>query len=87
VARLTFVLGPVELDTYYDFYDPARRDLLEATLDLVCSCYQPRSVYWLVGDRAEPPVLGDEKRNGRLGINSYLGAERRTEPTAAEVPV
>jgi len=73
VARLTLVLGPVALETYYDFCYPARRDLLEATLDLVCSCYQPRSVQWLVEDPSQPPVLGDEKRNGRLGINSYLG--------------
>jgi hypothetical protein len=86
VARLTFVLGPVELDTYYDFCDPARRDLLEAALDLVCSCYQPRSVCWLVRDPAQPPVLGDERRNGRLGINSYLGATHpllQTEPANA----
>lgn len=84
VAGLTLVLGPVNLETYYEFCDPARRDLLEATLDLVCSCYQPRSVHWLVEDQAQPPVLGDEKRNGRLGINSYLGGGAGSEPAAPQ---
>lgn len=76
LARLTLVVGPVELDAYYEFLEPEKKNLLQAVLDLVCSSYQTRAVQWLVLDAAKPPRLGMERDNSRLGINSYLGAGR-----------
>lgn len=73
LARLTLLVGPVELRTYYDFEKPEKRKLIEAVLDLVSPCYQRRTLQWVVLDPSKPPRLGDEVQNGRLGINSYLG--------------
>jgi hypothetical protein len=73
LARLTLLVGPVELRTYYDFTAEEKRRLIEKVLDLVAPCYQRRRVQWVVLDPSKPPRLGDEVQNGRLGINSYLG--------------
>lgn len=73
LARLTLVLGPVPLDTYYDFQTDESRRRLNQVLDLAASSYQDIRVRWFVLDPRRAPRLGFEQENARLGINSHLG--------------
>jgi hypothetical protein len=80
IAKLTLVLGPVPLDTYYDFQQEQKSNLLKAVLGLVATCYQEHSIAWDVEDRARAPKLGQGRQNGILGINTHLGMGRTWEP-------
>lgn len=73
LARLTLILGPVTLDTYYDFQTDESRRRLDQVLDLSTSCYQEVRVRWRVLDPQRAPRLGVERQNARLGVNSHLG--------------
>jgi hypothetical protein len=73
-AHLTLVIGPVPLGTYYRFQQEAEQRHLRDLLDLCVPLQQKYRVGWEVLDRRQPPRLGYEERNARLGVNSYLGA-------------
>ena len=73
LPRLVLVIGPVLLDTYYEFQKEEGRCRLDAVLELCLPCYQKSRISWFVLDPARPPRLGLEKENSRLGINSHLG--------------
>lgn len=79
LAKLTVVLGPVPLETYYEFRQENRRKLLDAVVGLVATCYQRHTIAWEVEDRTRAPRLGHAKQNGILGINTHLGVERTWE--------
>jgi len=79
LARLTIVLGPVSLKTYFDFQEEEKRRLLDLVLGLVATCYQKHIIAWDVEDRARAPRLGHAQQNGILGINSHLGARNWEE--------
>ena len=66
-------LGPVPLASYQHFQSDRGRELLAMACDLCLSAYQDYCIAWLVDDRNRPPTLGDEARNGRLGVNFHLG--------------
>lgn len=72
------VLGPVDLETYYDFCGREGKALLERTLRLVMPCQGERTVSWIVADPNKFPVLGVAERNSLLGVNSYLGPGMKT---------
>lgn len=80
LAKLTLVLGPVTLDTYFEFQEEPKRKLLESVLGLVATCYQKHTIAWDVKDRTRAPRLNFAKQNSILGINSHLG-ERGWEET------
>jgi hypothetical protein len=80
LARITLVIGPVPLDTYFQYCEAQQAKLLQTVLSLVVPLHQRYSVQWLVEDRRFGPQLGDEYRNARLGINSSLGRERWPSP-------
>lgn len=79
-AKPMLVLGPVSLNTYYSFQRPAGSQLLHLTLNLVMTCYERYSVSWVVLDSSQPPRLGIEVKNSRLGVNSYLGGPAKAQP-------
>jgi hypothetical protein len=87
LARITLVIGPVPLDTYFQYCDAPQARLLHGVLSLVVPLHQRYSVQWLVEDRRFGPQLGDEYRNARLGINSNLGRERWPLPGRARSEV
>ena len=74
LARLELLIGPVPLDRYYEFQEGERKALLEAVLYLMVPFHQRYTVRWSMADRARAPRLGEESRNSRLGLNSYMGA-------------
>jgi len=76
LARLTIEMGPVSLDTYFEFQEGDKRKLLDSVLGLLATCYQRHALAWDVEDRARAPRLGHARQNGILGINSHLGAGR-----------
>ncbi len=80
LAKLTLVLGPVTLDTYYEFQQEPKAKLLESVLGMIATCYQKHTIAWDVEDRGRAPRLGKARQNGILGINSHLG-ERNWEET------
>jgi hypothetical protein len=80
-GAVELMLGPVDLETYYEFSGPDGSALLERTLRLVMPCYGERTVSWIVADPSRFPALGIAERNSLLGVNSYLGP--RTETAAA----
>jgi hypothetical protein len=80
-AAVELALGPVDLETYYEFSGQEGSALLERTLRLVMPCHGRWLVSWIVADPEKYPLLGIEKENSLLGINSYLG--RKKEPVAA----
>ena len=71
---LVVVIGPVPLQTYYEFQKEDHARLLAAALNLCLPCYQKNCVTWSVLDPTRAPRLGFEKENARLGINSHLGS-------------
>jgi hypothetical protein len=73
VARLELVIGPVPLAQYYAFQEGQLKSMLESVLYLIVPFHQRYTVRWSVADRGRAPRLGQEKRNSRLGLNSYLG--------------
>jgi len=73
VAKLVLVLGPVSLDTWYDFQTDEARGRLDQVLDLCASSYQDVRIRWFVRDAERAPRLGYEQQNARLGVNSHLG--------------
>jgi hypothetical protein len=88
LAQLTFILGPVSLQCYYEFQQSDRRGLLNRLLSLLMPLHQKYFVRWFVQDPTMPPRLGLERENSRLGINSHLGSSREpstTEPRTLEV--
>jgi hypothetical protein len=66
-------LGPASLARYRYFQSDSGRELLAMACDLCLSAFQDYSIAWLVEDRNRPPVLGDEMKNGILGVNFHLG--------------
>jgi hypothetical protein len=87
LARIILVIGPVPLDTYFQYCEAPQARLLHSVLSLVVPLHQRYSVQWLVEDRRFGPQLGDEYRNARLGINSNLGRERWPSPAASRSEV
>jgi hypothetical protein len=81
LARLNIELGPVSLDTYFEFQQGPKRQLLDSVLGLLGTCYQRHLIAWDVEDRTRAPRLGQAPQNGILGINSHLGAERIRKET------
>jgi hypothetical protein len=71
-SRSELVLGPVSLDAYYRFQEPAGKELLRQALRLVIPCHARYSIFWLVADPNKAPRLGVREENSVLGINSYL---------------
>lgn len=82
VGAIELVLGPVDLETYYEFSGPEGSALLGRTLRLVMPCHGRWSISWVVADPDKYPLLGIAKENSLLGVNSYLG---RTKEVAAAV--
>jgi len=84
VARLTVVIGPVPLNTYYNFREPENQRRLDSLLSLCMTCYQGYRISWLVLYPERAPHLGYEHENARLGINSHLGRDigSRSQPFA-----
>jgi hypothetical protein len=74
MAELTLVVGPVPLDSYYEFHSEESMRRLDAALGLCVPCHQPYRVSWVVLDPEKAPLLGRAKDNSILGINSHLGA-------------
>ncbi|WP_446743861.1 type VI secretion system baseplate subunit TssG [Silvibacterium acidisoli] len=66
-------LGPVSLTQYTQFQSENGRELLKMACDLCLSAYQDYSIAWLVEDKNVAPVLGNDAKNGRLGVNFHLG--------------
>lgn len=83
LAKLTLVLGPVTLDTYFEFQQEPKSKLLDSVLGLVATCYQKHTIAWDVEDRARAPRLSHAKQNSILGINSHLGARSWEETVQA----
>ena len=75
-GRSELVLGPVSLDTFYRFQEPAGMGLLTEVLRLVTPCYSRYSVFWVVADPEKGPRLGIKQENAVLGINSYLSPKK-----------
>lgn len=73
LGQMVFVLGPVTLDTYYQFQRADGERLLRMTLALLAPVTHEYDVSWLVGDSSLAPRLGLSENNAVLGINSYLG--------------
>ena len=73
VDAIRLRLGPVSLATYQHFQSSRGRKLLAMACNLCLSAYQDYCVSWLVEDQDLAPVLGDEARNSRLGVNFHLG--------------
>jgi hypothetical protein len=73
LAKLTLIVGPVTLKTYYEFVESDKRELLDAVLGLVTNCYQEHIVSWVVDDPRTAPRLDHALQNAILGINSHLG--------------
>jgi hypothetical protein len=73
LARLELWIGPVPLARYFEFQEEDRKSMLEAVLYHIVPCHQRYVVRWSIADRGRAPRLGDEERNSRLGMNSYLG--------------
>ena len=76
LPRSELVLGPVSLDTYYRFQEPAGKALLAEVLRLVTPCYSRYSAFWVVADPEKGPRLGIKQENAVLGINSYLSPQK-----------
>ena len=81
-SEISLVLGPVTLDTYYEFELEENRRCVDGLLDLCMACHQRRTVglddvrqriSWIVLDPEKAPRLGMARDNAVLGINSYLG--------------
>jgi hypothetical protein len=72
------MLGPVDLETYYEFSEPDGEALLGKTLRLVMPCHGETTVSWIVADPGKFPVLGVARRNSLLGVNTYLGPPPQT---------
>lgn len=66
-------LGPVPLVRYRYFQGSIGSELLRMACGLCLSAYQDYKIAWLVEDQNLIPVLGDEMKNGRLGVNFHLG--------------
>lgn len=73
LAELSVRIGPVPLETYYEYHQ-RRRELLESVLRLSMPCYQSYRVEWTMLDPSKPPKLGIAEENSRLGLNTHLGA-------------
>jgi Type VI secretion, TssG len=71
---LVLVIGPVPLQSYYQFQEQDHSRLLAAAFDLCLPCYQKHRLSWSVLDPTRAPRLGFENENARLGINSRLGS-------------
>lgn len=67
------IIGPVDLESYYEFKEPEGNALLQQTLRLVMPSYSRWSVSWVVADPTQYPRLGIARQNSLLGLNSYLG--------------
>jgi hypothetical protein len=74
LAGVLLVVGPVSLSSYYEYQQEEKKRLFSAVLDLSMSCRRKVRVSWLVADPNGAPRLGFEEENGRLGVNSHLGA-------------
>ena len=75
LSELELLIGPVPLAQFQTFQQGERKSLLEAVLYLILPCHQRYTVRWSVADRGKAPRLGQEERNARLGLNSYLGVD------------
>ena len=73
LAGVSLGVGPVSLDTYYEYQKEEKIRLFRAVLDLSMSCQRACRVSWSVLDAKKAPRLGYEAENSRLGINSHLG--------------
>ncbi len=73
LAGTSLVVGPVPLQTYYDYQKDDKIRLFRSVLDLCISCQRQCRVSWLVLDAERMPRLGYATENSRLGINSHLG--------------
>lgn len=73
-------LGPVPLDTYRRFQEPAPARQLRSVLQLCLPCYQRYEVSWTVLDPSRPVRLGVADENAVLGVNAHLGAGKGTVP-------
>jgi hypothetical protein len=66
-------IGPVTLARYRYFQSDRGRELLTMACELCLSAWQDSRIAWLVEDQNLPPMLGNEVRNARLGVNFHLG--------------
>ena len=82
LSKLVLVLGPVPLETYYQFQEPDYGLQLKQLLTLVLPCFRAYTVQWSILDATKPPRLGFQQDNSVLGLNSYLG---RPQPVTKDV--
>ena len=74
LAATVLVVGPVSLESYEFFVESEEgAGLLRQVLELVMPLSTAYDVSWRVQDPSRPPQLGVPARNGRLGVNSYMG--------------
>jgi hypothetical protein len=85
LAMLELEIGPVPLAVYERFAE--QRDgrlLLGRVLELALPLSVTYEVRWTVDDLRGAPVLGEARRNARLGINTHMGVG---SPTSVAAPV
>lgn len=73
LAGVLLEVGPVALETYYEYQQDEKKRLFTEVLDLCMSCQRKCRAKWVVLDQKKSPRLGHEAQNARLGINSHLG--------------
>lgn len=73
LAGVLLEVGPVALETYYEYQLEEKKWLFTQVLDLCTSCQRKCRVKWVVLDQKKSLRLGHESQNTRLGINSHLG--------------
>jgi hypothetical protein len=76
LARMTLVIGPVALKTYYDFQSDEKQRRLAMVLALCTAQHQDYRVSWLVMHPERAPRLGIEEENSKLGVNTHLGTAK-----------
>ena len=75
LAVTAIQIGPVPLAAYERFAESeAGGALLRRVLELLMPLSSTYEVEWTVQDASRPPQLGNAARNGRLGVNSHMGA-------------
>ncbi len=83
LAMTEIAIGPVPLETYEQFVESeAGAELLGRVLEMVMPLSAAHQLRWHVEDRTRPPRLGYAAQNGRLGINSHMGAGLSVEVEA-----
>ena len=87
LAKLTIVIGPVTLPSYYEFQKEESNKRLDSVLALVTSCYQRHAVSWVVEDDQRAPRLGHAPENAVLGVNSHFGTSRTRFEPATETAI